>query len=399
MLSQGLGHFLHFWAKLVHTRLKNNGRANFLARRLSGRPRPLSGEAHGARTTAREVLRRQGPRAGVRSAPLRRWRWRDRSRGGFRLTPRSAETRLPGNLRAGRPDRRAAQTAFRVLSAARAANRASRLPRAPRRSLPDSREFQSRLPAPPAPPSAARALPAPPPAPAPPRAAAPANEVRGRVRRFKRRLLREARREIRRCGQNPAGGCECCRAARCGERAGVGARDGAAPGRQRRGGGGGGGRGGRRAGARLLTWWGHPWPGRAAARSSGSLVRPSVPDLTGPAFFCRPPEGRSGGSGGRVSEREHSPEAGGGWPASPPSPRLCGTWRMAKRSRRWVTFPRPGPSGPVWAPALCPFPLVPTQALSGLDMFLSAAPHPLRPRWPEHIHHDRRVRATVCGGP
>lgn len=63
MLSQGLGYFLHFWAKLVHTRLKNNGRANFLARRLSGRPRPLSGEAHGARTTAREVLRRQGPRA------------------------------------------------------------------------------------------------------------------------------------------------------------------------------------------------------------------------------------------------------------------------------------------------------------------------------------------------
>lgn len=62
------------------------------------------------------------------------------------------------------------------------------------------------------------------PAPDPPRAAAAANEVRGRVRRFKRRLLREARREIRRCGQNPAGVRDPCRVARCGERAGVGAR-------------------------------------------------------------------------------------------------------------------------------------------------------------------------------
>lgn len=69
----------------------------------------------------------------------------------------------------------------------------------------------------------------------PPRAAATANKIRGRVRRFKRRLLREAGREIRRCGQNPAGGCDPCRAVRCGERAGVGARGGAAL-RQRRGG-------------------------------------------------------------------------------------------------------------------------------------------------------------------
>lgn len=67
----------------------------------------------------------------------------------------------------------------------------------------------------------------------PPRAAATANEVWGRVRRFKRRLLREAGREIRRCGQNPAGGYEPCRAARCGEWAGVGARGRAALGPRR----------------------------------------------------------------------------------------------------------------------------------------------------------------------
>nr|XP_054512437.1 translation initiation factor IF-2-like [Pan troglodytes] len=48
------------------------------------------------------------------------------------------------------------------------------------------------------------------------RAAPTANEVQGRVRRFKRRLLREAGREIRRCGQNPAGDCEPCRTASCG---------------------------------------------------------------------------------------------------------------------------------------------------------------------------------------
>lgn len=73
----------------------------------------------------------------------------------------------------------------------------------------------------PAPPTVARALPAPP---SSSRAAATTNEVRGRVRRFKRRLLREAGREIRRWGQNPAGGCEPCRASCCGERVGVGAR-------------------------------------------------------------------------------------------------------------------------------------------------------------------------------
>lgn len=82
-----------------------------------------------------------------------------------------------------------------------------------------------RVPAPassaPAPPPVARALPAPPPS---SRAASTTNEVRGRVRRFKRRLLREAGREIRRWGQNLAGACEPCRAACCGERAGVGAR-------------------------------------------------------------------------------------------------------------------------------------------------------------------------------
>lgn len=88
-------------------------------------------------------------------------------------------------------------------------------------SFPDSREFQSRLPAPlPRPRSRALSRPRP----GPSRATATANEVRGRVRRFKRRLLSEARREIRRCGQNPAGVCEPCRAARSGERAGVGAR-------------------------------------------------------------------------------------------------------------------------------------------------------------------------------
>lgn len=88
-------------------------------------------------------------------------------------------------------------------------------------SFPDSREFQSRLPAPqPRPQSRALSRPLP----CPPRAAATANEIGGRVRRFKRRLLSEARREIRRCGQNPAGVCEPCRAAGSGERAGVGAR-------------------------------------------------------------------------------------------------------------------------------------------------------------------------------
>lgn len=40
------------------------------------------------------------------------------------------------------------------------------------------------------------------------------------MRRFKRRLLSEARREIRRCGQNPAGVCEPCSAAHGGEREG-----------------------------------------------------------------------------------------------------------------------------------------------------------------------------------
>lgn len=58
------------------------------------------------------------------------------------------------------------------------------------------------------------------PAPAPPRAVPTANGVQGRVRRFKRRLLREAGREIRRCGQNPAGDCDRCRTASCGEREG-----------------------------------------------------------------------------------------------------------------------------------------------------------------------------------
>lgn len=74
-------------------------------------------------------------------------------------------------------------------------------------SFPDSREFQSRLPAPlPRPRSRALSRPRP----GPPRATATANEVRGRVRRFKRRLWSEARREIQRCGQNPAAGCEPC---------------------------------------------------------------------------------------------------------------------------------------------------------------------------------------------
>lgn len=59
------------------------------------------------------------------------------------------------------------------------------------------------------------------PAPFSSRAAAATNEVRGRVRRFKRLLLKEAGREIRRCGQNPAGGRKPCRSARCGERPGV----------------------------------------------------------------------------------------------------------------------------------------------------------------------------------
>lgn len=82
------------------------------------------------------------------------------------------------------------------------------------------------------------------PAPGPPRAAATANEVRGRVRRFKRRLLREARREIRRCGQNLQ------ESAIPAELLAAGRGRGSAPAaRKLRG----GGRGRPRAGARLLT--------------------------------------------------------------------------------------------------------------------------------------------------
>ena len=60
-------------------------------------------------------------------------------------------------------------------------------------------------------------------------------------------------------------------------------------------------------------------PGRARPRLGavglGPPLCPSVPpgpDLTGPAFRSRSPEGRSWGSGGWVSEREHWPQAGGG---------------------------------------------------------------------------------------
>jgi hypothetical protein len=149
-----------------------------------------------------------------------------------------AGTRFPGSPRAG-PPRGAALGAFRVLSQLG--------PRAPPRCFPDSPSsspgFQILSPA-------LRRARAPHPALGPPRAAVTANEVPGRVRRFKRRLLREAGREIRRCGQNPAGGCERCRAAHYGERAGVGTRSAAGTAARRRGG---GGRGRRRAGARLLT--------------------------------------------------------------------------------------------------------------------------------------------------
>lgn len=91
----------------------------------------------------------------------------------------------------------------------------------------------------------------------PPRAAITANEVRGRVRRFKRRLLREAGREIRRCGQNPAGRLRVLQSCPLrGEGGGRRPRQSRSGTEARRLGGGGRGQG--RAGARPLTCWGHP---------------------------------------------------------------------------------------------------------------------------------------------
>lgn len=142
MLSQGLGHCpRHFWAKLVHTCLKNNGRANFLARSLNGRPRPLSGEAHGARTTAREVLRRSGPRV----SPPQGYAPHRSGGGGGGIGPGAASGPRPAVQKLAFPatSARGAPTAVRPrersgpCQPARAANRAS-LPRLPRVPVPAS---------------------------------------------------------------------------------------------------------------------------------------------------------------------------------------------------------------------------------------------------------------------
>lgn len=234
-LLQGLGRLGHHSS---HFCLHSNGRPQKWRWESSPvrRPRPLTSSAgHSERWGAVAQRRRQGrPRPSPPSCPgnpVREPREKWALVAASRPTSWRARELFPGRPRAALgvpPPRGAAPRALRGLSEQPPRAPPTRgplpLPASPppagSRLLPDSREFQPRLPAP-APPTLARALRAPPPS---SRAAAPANEVRGRVRRFKRRLWREAGREIRRRGQNPAGRCEPCRVARCGDRAGVGAR-------------------------------------------------------------------------------------------------------------------------------------------------------------------------------
>lgn len=160
--------------------------------------------------------------------------------------------------------------------------------------------------------------------------------------------------------------------------------------------------GGAGGGREHASWHVEGIPGRAGPRLGAAGLRsalrsPNWPGLPSSAGHLREGAGEAAGGSRRGSIHPRLEEAD-------PRPRPARAYVVLEGWRRgraggWHAL---GPGlaalcGLRLSP--CPFPLVPTQALSGLDMFLSAAPYPLRPRWPERIHHDRGVRATVCGGP